>query len=638
MDCLYVTFNFFLNICYLLCNDFGIAIILFAAISKMVLFPISLWVQRNSIKMVSLQSCVNSALIANYGDKDTALEQQNKIYKENGYNPFSSIIPVVLQMIMLVGIIGAVRLSIKLGNVNIAFLGLNIYVIPYEIKGYTSFYPLLAGISALSLCIIQDRHNVLQKYSSRHMKMLTMSSSVGIAVVLGWFVPIAVALYWIASNLFSIVQVFILNIMIPPEKYIDFDTLEKSQNELEELKNNNRKKRTPEERKKEKRDYKQFFKIENKHLVFYSESNGYYKYFRGIIEWLIDNTNITIHYVTSDINDGIFDLSKKIEQIKSYYIGEYKLITFMMKMDADIVVMTMPDLDNYHIKRSIVKKDIEYIFVPHSMCSLNLTMRTASIDHFDTVFLTGKHQREETRKTEAAYHLPEKKLIDWGYCLLDQMRSDYKQFVYQRMKRGKQEGGLILIAPSWQKDNILDTCLNELLESLCGKGYKIVVRPHPQHVRLEPEKMERLMKHFSDNNDIEFQVDFSGEDVVFSADIMITDWSGIAFEYAFTTYKPVLFIDTPIKIMNPEYKKIDTEPFNLWIREIIGKVILPDEAGNVFEVISNMIKNSEVYRENIKKYAYEYVYNLDESGKIGGRYIANEIKCIIEKKKAEEEK
>lgn len=76
MDCLYVTFNFFLNICYLLCNDFGIAIILFAAISKMVLFPISLWVQRNSIKMVSLQSCVNSALIANYGDKDTALEQQ----------------------------------------------------------------------------------------------------------------------------------------------------------------------------------------------------------------------------------------------------------------------------------------------------------------------------------------------------------------------------------------------------------------------------------------------------------------------------------------------------------------------------------------------------------------------------------
>ena len=43
---------------------------------------------------------------------------------------------------------------------------------------------------------------------------------------------------------------------------------------------------------------------------------------------------------------------------------------------------------------------------------------------------------------------------------------------------------------------------------------------------------------------------------IFEADLMITDWSGIAYEYAYTTCKPVLFIDTPMKIMNPEYKKI----------------------------------------------------------------------------------
>ena len=49
------------------------------------------------------------------------------------------------------------------------------------------------------------------------------------------------------------------------------------------------------------------------------------------------------------------------------YIGEKKLITLMMKLDADVVVMTMPDLENYHIKRSYIRKDIEYIYIPHGM-------------------------------------------------------------------------------------------------------------------------------------------------------------------------------------------------------------------------------------------------------------------------------
>ena len=43
----------------------------------------------------------------------------------------------------------------------------------------------------------------------------------------------------------------------------------------------------------------------------------------------------------------------------------------MMKMDADIVVMTMPDLQRYHIKRSLVKKDVEYIYIDHVLYNKN---------------------------------------------------------------------------------------------------------------------------------------------------------------------------------------------------------------------------------------------------------------------------
>ena len=55
---------------------------------------------------------------------------------------------------------------------------------------------------------------------------------------------------------------------------------------------------------------------------------------------------------------------------------------------------------------------------------------------------------------EETYDLPHKVLLNWGYCLLDDMRKDYesKEKVINEQKT-------ILIAPSWQEDNIVDSCL-----------------------------------------------------------------------------------------------------------------------------------------------------------------------------------
>ena len=41
-----------MKFCYDLVSNYGLAIILFTFISKIVLLPISIWVQKNSIKMV----------------------------------------------------------------------------------------------------------------------------------------------------------------------------------------------------------------------------------------------------------------------------------------------------------------------------------------------------------------------------------------------------------------------------------------------------------------------------------------------------------------------------------------------------------------------------------------------------------
>ena len=303
----------------------------------------------------------------------------------------------------------------------------------------------------------------------------------------------------------------------------------------------------------------------------------------------------------------------------------------MMKMDADVVVMTMPDIENFHIKRSYIRKDINYVYIPHGMDSLNMTMRTGSMDHYDSVLCAGKVQKEEIEKTEQVYGLPKKELVECGYPLLDEMKSDYKN-----MPKKENNQKSILIAPSWQKDNIVDSCLEDILDNLKGHGYKITVRPHPQHVRHMPEKMDGLKERYRNDKDIEIQTDFSSNSTVFEADLMITDWSGIAYEYAYTTCKPVLFIDTPMKIMNPEYKKIDIEPLNIWMRYEIGRVLKLDEIDKTADTVEQMLNSSEEYKTKIDDFVNEYVYNLGNSAEVGGKYIISEIQKAIKKHKGQD--
>jgi YidC/Oxa1 family membrane protein insertase len=250
------------------------------------------------------------------------------------------------------------------------------------------------------------------------------------------------------------------------------------------------------------------------------------------------------------------------------------------------------------------------------------------MDHFDTVLCVGKHQKEEIEKTEIAYELPKKKLVEWGYSLLDGMIEDYN-----KASHGENDVKKILIAPSWQKDNIVDSCLEKILDNLKDSGYNIVVRPHPQHVRHRGELMEQLKTKYADDKNIEIQTDFSSNSTVFEADLMITDWSGIAYEYAYTTKKPVLFVNTPMKVMNPEYEKIDTVPLNIMLRDEIGCSVNLDELDTIGEKVNLLLDNSSDYEEKIGNFVNEYVYNLGASSEVGAKYIISAIKNKINERK-----
>ena len=677
-----------IRLCNQLTSNYFLVIISFTLLSKIVMWPISYYVHKNSVKMMKMQPELNRIKARNILDIDRFYEEQLKVFKEEKYSAFAGILPLVIQVLLIIGIIGVMNnpltfltkanpmaiesLKMKTAkqlNTTVDDLGSapELYIIEaikdsrivngwtlnndeFEVVEKTKkldieffgssltehpnvlmfslmwLYPIIAAISSFVLSVFQNKLNVLQREQSFFSKW-------GMAVFLslfslyfGFTVAASLAVYWIASNIFSIIQLLLLNKIYSPNKYIDFIELDKSKRELEEAKKALIPKRgvldNSEDRKREKTDYKRFFKVKDEDmlLVFYSEQSGFYKYFKGFVEYILANSNIVIHYVTSDSKDVVF--SKQSEKLKVYYVGEAKLIYLMMKIKAKIVVMTTPDLQNYHIKRSLVRKDIEYIYIQHSIGSLNMLMRTGSMDHFDTVFAANTHHTEELRLMETQRNTKKKRILKCGYPLLDEL-------IASQTKKEKKDKELpmVLIAPTWSPDNILDSCLDEMLNSLFSINVNIVLRPHPQYIRRFPDNMNAILDKYKNklSNKFIIETDFSSNETIFSADVLITDWSNIACEFSFSTKRPTLFVNTKLKVVNEEYEELGITPYDISVRNRIGISLEKSQMKDIGKTVISIIENKHDISEKISKELEETIYNIGFSAAVGGNYIINRI-------------
>jgi len=506
------------------------------------------------------------------------------------------------------------------------FLGLDLSSIPSIFDpGILLLIPLLSGLSTLTLSVLQNRGgNVLQAEQGRKSQLgMTVFLTV-FSLYFAFLVPAGIGLYWIMSNVFAILQMYLLNAMYDPAKSIDYEALQKMKQEKQEEKNAKKDQNKTASRvfliKREREDYKKFFKTKHKQVVFYSEKSGFYKYFQNTIDELFQRTDIIIHYVTSDPDDAIFN--KNHPQIVSYYIGGKRLIPFMMKMDADMVLMTMPDLEQMHIKRSLVKEDTEYIYLFHGVLSTHMVLRKGALDYYDTIFCVGPHQIDEIRETEKIYGLRPKNLIECGYGVFENMR---EQFLKQENVVREKEN--ILIAPSWQPDNIMDSCLDDLLNAVLNKGYKVTLRPHPEYIKRNKKKMDHIRGEYGSliSEDFQIETDFTSNITIFNADVVITDWSNIAYEFAYTTRKPPLFINTPMKVMNPEYTKLSMQPLDISLRKEIGIAVELSDVNNISNYISILLESQSKYKDIIDKVVNKYLFHIGSSGRIIVDYIMDKL-------------
>jgi len=655
--------SFLMSGCYYLISNYGLSLILFTLLTKVILFPINLFIQKNSIKMVKFQPELDALKIKYIDDKDKYIDARMELYKKNNYHSSVGIIPLIVQLIFVMGLLGVIyqpltyildidsssieqlRLLLGVENTessyqleiidkvhnmtaidNSALLdvfnkikafdtnlwGFDLGVKPtFEGNYIHLLIPVFAGLSAWIMCVVQNKINILQVTAGNLNKYGMTIFMILFSTYFAYLVPTGVGIYWIFGNLFAIPSMILTNIVMPPKKHIDLEYLKKIQ-----AKKILREEKYKKYHKKEKDDYKRFFSEKNMQLMFYSEQNGFYKYYAGIIDYICEHSDIIIHYVTSDPEDNIFNDER--EQIHPYYISRDKyIIPLFMKLDCDMVVMTMPDLEKYHIKRSRIRDDIEYLYVCHGMGSIALTLRKGALDWYDTVFCVGIDAVNEIREMEKLYNTREKRLVETGYVLIDEMIEQY-----EKQPRKENNPKKILIAPSWQPDNIIDLCVDELLAKLSEMNLNIILRPHPQQVRHEPEKFDNLKeKYEKDGGNITIQTDFSSNSPIMEADILITDWSDICWEYAFTTKRPTIFINTPMKIMNTEYNKIKTVPINISLRDEIGKSIDPDKIENINPLIEDILNNYNSYTKHIDEVFHEHFFNIGNSVKLSGKYI-----------------
>ena len=611
-------FGYLMNWCYALLPDWVAAIALFTLATKILLLPVSLWSNANGLKMVSILPEINRIKARFYGDREKIDEAQAAMYKETGYHPLLTMVPLAIQIIILLGLIGVIHGITDTG------MAPGLGLIPVSDGGWSWLMPAAAGGAAVVLSLAQNRINPLQREQSRGEQLFTNGISVGISLILGAFVSVGVALYWIFSNLMTILVQLVCNLIMPPKKYVDYADLAESRRELEKL-DSMGPAQTKELKKREKADYKRFFSVVNKKLVFYSEASGFYKYFQNIIEELLRRSNVTIHYITSDPDDQIFALAEREPRLQPYYIGERRMITLFMKMDADIVCMTMPDMDTYQYKRSYVRRDIEYVYIFHGMFSGLITLRKGALDHFDTLLTPTPGFEEEMRAWNRVNGLPDQKMVPCGYGVIDNMAAQY-----DAMEKTEHDPKTILIAPSWQEGNILDSCLQELCEPLLASGYDVTVRPHPQYIRRYPQKLERLMAACAgyDAGRFRFQTDFSSNETVFSSDLLVTDWSNIGYEYALATKKPVLFLNTPRKIVNEAWTEEDVAKYapDDKIRSVIGFAVDPADAREKgAEAVDYMMTHRGEYEEILETVRRERLYHFGESGKYGAQYLLGRI-------------
>ena len=316
-------------------------------------------------------------------------------------------------------------------------------------------------------------------------------------------------------------------------------------------------------------------------IAIFTDSKRYWNIFGPICKEF-DRRGQEVVYLTASADDPALEC--KFEHVRCEFAGEgNRAFAKLNMLNADMVLSSTPGLDVYQWKRS---KDVKYyVHIPHAVSDIT-SYRMFGLDYYDAVLLTGKYMEHQIRGLEQVRHLPAKELRVVGLPYMDELK-----------KRYEAAGPLpphettVLLAPSWGPSSILNRYGAEIFDALLSTGYHIVVRPHPQSFTSEKEMLEKLQKQYPDSDQLEWNSDNDNFEVLRRADILISDFSGVMFDYALVFDKPIIYADTSFDDAPYDACWLDEPMWAFSVLPKMGQQLTRENLGSIKQVIDTCISD-----------------------------------------------
>lgn len=351
-------------------------------------------------------------------------------------------------------------------------------------------------------------------------------------------------------------------------------------------------------------------------LVIYSDHKRYWNVFKPICDEL-EKRNVKTEFYTSSADDPA--LSENYKNINCKFIGEgNKAFSKLNLLNAKLLLSTTPGLDVYQWKRS--KNVNYYVHIPHSIDDIPATYRMFGLDYYDAVLTTGTHQEAVIRKLEELRKLPQKEIVNAGCTYLDSMAEKAKAI----NKTNVNERPLVLVAPSWGQNSILSKFGTSFLDSLVNTGFDIVIRPHPQSLTAEKESLENFQKKYEGCKNLSWNFDNSNFDILSRADIMISDFSGVIYDYSFIFDKPVIYADTEFDTIQYDADWLDEKIWSLRVLPEFAIKLEEKDFSDIKNIIEKAIKSKNL-ADARKKISDEAWCNKGNAAKTVADYIEKKL-------------
>lgn len=201
-------------------HDIGFAIIALTVIIKLVLLPLSWQSTKSQAALQTLQPKINAIKEQYKNDKEKLAQETMKLYREQKVNPFSSCLPILIQLPILIAVYQAFRVGLTHNNFellypfvanpgqinNIAFGFLNMSVPNTALAiltGLAQFWqtkmlpiskPAIAGSGAKDEAMLASMNKSMLYF----MPLMT--------VVIGMSLPAGLTFYWLLTTALTILQ------------------------------------------------------------------------------------------------------------------------------------------------------------------------------------------------------------------------------------------------------------------------------------------------------------------------------------------------------------------------------------------------------------------------------------------------